>query len=94
MKQKYAEQENKNCCDQQKLPSREEGSREEGSRREVRRGSREEGSRRSQRWMEEGRSSGRSRTRVEVEPVRSSRDKAANISSLRSHAGQNNCIIP
>jgi hypothetical protein len=52
----------------------------------------EEGSsRRSRLWIEEGRSSSsRSKTRVEVEPLRGSRDKAANLASLKSQGGGSN----
>ncbi len=46
-------------------------------------------SRRSRLWIEEGRSStsSRSKTRVEVEPLRGSRDKAANLASLKTQGG-------
>jgi hypothetical protein len=54
----------------------------------------EEGSssRRSRLWIEEGRgsSSSRSKTRAEVEPLRGSRDKAANLASLKSQGGGSN----
>jgi hypothetical protein len=60
----------------------------EDSRKSRVKGEEGSSSRRSRLWIEEGRgSSSRSKTRAEVEPLRGSRDKAANLASLKSQGG-------